>query len=191
MYYVAIGSSTDTSNVVINGGSYDNIVVHALVYKNINQTNPINTQAKNTGSGTNLSVTIDPNNQSMIVTCYTHQTDASSFTFNDGQNARHQNTGTTLRHGSGDILSVSGASTTYDVSSGATGVFGAQAIALSSVGVSSSIQVNGRLTSFTGLTPNSKYYLSNTAGEIGTSAGSTSVLLGKALSATELLIIQN
>ena len=47
------------------------------------------------------------------------------------------------------------------------------------------------LPGFTGLTIGAKYYLSNTAGAISTTPGTTTVLLGKALSATELLIVQS
>lgn len=52
------------------------------------------------------------------------------------------------------------------------------------------IVVGGILAGFSGLTPNAKYYLSNTAGAISTSPGSTSILIGKAISATEIVIIQ-
>lgn len=49
------------------------------------------------------------------------------------------------------------------------------------------IGISGPMTGFTGLTPGSKYYASNTAGAITTSAGTYSVFVGWALSATILL----
>lgn len=53
------------------------------------------------------------------------------------------------------------------------------------------LQHSGVVQGFTGLTPNAKYYVQNTEGTIGTSAGSTTILVGKAISATELLIIHD
>lgn len=69
----------------------------------------------------------------------------------------------------------------------------ATAIVFKAAGDPTSVEVvvGGVLGGFSGLTPNAKYYLSNTAGAISTSPGSTSILLGKAISATELLIIQS
>ena len=49
------------------------------------------------------------------------------------------------------------------------------------------IGISGPQTGFSGLTPGSKYYASNTAGAITTTAGTYSVFVGWALSATVLL----
>lgn len=51
------------------------------------------------------------------------------------------------------------------------------------------VAVVGMATGFTGLTIGADYYLSNTEGQISTTPGATSVLLGKAYSTTSLLII--
>lgn len=47
---------------------------------------------------------------------------------------------------------------------------------------------SGIITAFSNLTPGATYYVSNTRGTIGTSPGSTSIEVGKALSDTKLLI---
>lgn len=63
-------------------------------------------------------------------------------------------------------------------------------VALSSgvAGGSSSIAISGPVSTFSGLTPGSKYYISNTAGAVTTSAvQTTTVFVGWALSATSLL----
>lgn len=54
-------------------------------------------------------------------------------------------------------------------------------------GGSAVIAISGVVSGFSGLTPGSKYYLSNTAGGISTSAGTVEVFLGWALSTTTLL----
>jgi hypothetical protein len=56
--------------------------------------------------------------------------------------------------------------------------------------VDTEVLVSGIVDGFSGLTPGAVYYLSNTEGVIGTSAGSTSVKIGRALTATKLLIVQ-
>lgn len=56
-----------------------------------------------------------------------------------------------------------------------------------SAGTTIQIAISGPVSGFSSLTPGSKYYLSNTAGGISTSAGTYSVFVGWALSATILL----
>jgi hypothetical protein len=53
------------------------------------------------------------------------------------------------------------------------------------------VTVNGVEANQSGLTPGAIYYVSDTEGDIGSSAGSTSQKVGKALSATQLLIIND
>lgn len=54
-------------------------------------------------------------------------------------------------------------------------------------GVAIQVAISGPVSDFTGLTAGSKYYLSNTAGAISTSAGTNSVFIGWALSTTQIL----
>jgi len=53
---------------------------------------------------------------------------------------------------------------------------------------STSVVLVGIVSGFTGLTPNSTYYVQNTIGTIGTTPGSTSIPVGVAISTTEILI---
>ncbi len=50
-----------------------------------------------------------------------------------------------------------------------------------------SVAISGPVGGFSGLTPGAKYYLSNTAGAISTTPGSTSVFIGWALNATTII----
>lgn len=75
-----------------------------------------------------------------------------------------------------------------DIASLATGFVGF-AYAAVAAEASAGIQPGGVLGGFTGLTVGSVYYVNATAGSIGTSAGSTSQKVGKAISTTELLIL--
>jgi microcystin-dependent protein len=52
--------------------------------------------------------------------------------------------------------------------------------------ISGGVQVSGTCGAFTGLTANTAYYLSGTAGAVSTSAGTYSVLLGTATSTTDI-----
>ena len=54
-------------------------------------------------------------------------------------------------------------------------------------GVNTTFALSGLVPSFTGLTAGSKYYLSNTAGNVSTTAGTNSLLLGTATNTTTLL----
>lgn len=62
-------------------------------------------------------------------------------------------------------------------------------VAQSTVAINTSVTIgiSGPMSGFTGLTAGSKYYASNTPGEITTSAGTNSVFVGWALSTTILL----
>ncbi len=51
------------------------------------------------------------------------------------------------------------------------------------------VQITGVVGGFSGLTEGEEYYLTNTTGVIGTTPGTNTVLVGKAISTTELLIV--
>jgi len=50
------------------------------------------------------------------------------------------------------------------------------------------ILVTGLMSGFSGLTPGSKYYASNTAGDISTTPGTNTIYVGTAFSATQLIV---
>lgn len=58
-----------------------------------------------------------------------------------------------------------------------------------SAGGGITVAISGPVSGFSGLTLGSKYYVSNTAGSISTTPGSTSIFVGWALSTTRLLFV--
>lgn len=58
-------------------------------------------------------------------------------------------------------------------------------------GAACTVQLSGPIASFSGLTPGSKYYVSNTAGGVSSSAGTASMFVGTAISATTILWLPN
>jgi hypothetical protein len=196
IYALAIGSSTTTANVVVSGASYDNIVVQAACYSGVDQTTPVLIKGKATGTSATPSVTIDPTSgYCRVVNTIINNTSRTVSSWNDGQTQRDSDD---IAFGSyyisiSDTTNTNGASNAYDATLSGSATWGIQAFELkpSTPTVTGSVLFQGSLSGFSGLTPNAKYYLSNTAGEISTTPGSTSVLLAKALSATEIVIIQN
>lgn len=69
--------------------------------------------------------------------------------------------------------------------------FNGFATSLATVGNSINVKLYGVVTGFTGLTPGAKYYVQDTRGTIGTSAGSTSIIVGVAINSTSLYILQD
>lgn len=59
------------------------------------------------------------------------------------------------------------------------------------IDIAITVLIYGRDTNQTGMTPGATYYLSNTAGGISTTPGTNNVSIGVALSATDLLFIQD
>jgi len=69
--------------------------------------------------------------------------------------------------------------------------FNGFATSLATAGNSINVKLYGVVTGFTGLTPGAKYYVQDTRGTIGTSAGSTSIIVGVAINSTSLYILQD
>ena len=192
VYSIAIGtnSSNDSAkNIIAVGGTYSKLIVQGIVYANVNQTTPTGQATSYTsGSTTTIQLAIDPTNQfSKIVSFYSSILPITSV--NNGQTQRIAQGNTDYIY---DVNNKGGLGTTYSATVGSS-VGDAQETLVELVAqpkTNSYIQFKEKIT-FSGLTPNAKYYLSNTAGAISTAPGSTSVLIGKALSETELLIIQD
>ena len=87
----------------------------------------------------------------------------------------------------GQVARTTAATVARDRNSGYIG-FATAGISTSAQGV---IQHTGVVTGFSGLTPGAQYYLSNTLGAISTSAGTVSRKIGRALSSTALLIVND
>lgn len=191
-WYAIIGSNASSDgavNIVPTGAVFSvSAVIQAACYGNANQSNPIGQKVTNNGSSTNPNATLDPSaGVSLVVNTFTWG--AGTFTsWNVGQTTRQA----TMFDGYiGDVQNKISNSVVYNATVSSAGGWTFQAFELTTPTLpTSNIQYDGNVT-FSGLTPNAKYYLQNTAGTIGTSAGSTTVLLGKALSSTELVIIQS
>lgn len=82
-----------------------------------------------------------------------------------------------------------------DASSGLATAFSSNfigfAVADTSIGNSTPIQIEGSVTNQSGLSVGSSYYLSNTPGSINSSAGDISKKIGLSISATKLLILNS
>jgi len=191
-YYYVLGTnlSNDSAiNIVVNGSSYTTISIQATCYGNVDQSTPVGIKAVSSGNSTTPNTTIDPTAVFSRIIQTTCGSGTSTLTANSGQTER-VSTGL-YANGFFDVQNKTGASTGYQITQSTSNVWASQAFeVVVSTSPTSLIKYSGVVTT-SGLTPNAKYYLQNTAGTIGTSAGSTTVLLGKALSSTELIIIQN
>jgi len=179
-----------TANLVLTGFSGTIKQAHIYVFSNVNQTTPVaNSQiASNTSTSLNTA-------------SITQTLPASTFVVGGVTLAVTLNT-----------LSVAGATAvnTLGSGSGISGLARATAAGVASMAVSTSglniliglslnaaatlnipLQYSGVIGGFTGLTIGAKYYVSNTLGLISTTPGAATLLVGKALSATELLILHN
>jgi hypothetical protein len=152
--------------------------------------------------GTTYSLVIYPTSITTIngSNCYSWNRDNTTGGAAAGVNATSSNSGSTWSTESANphFTQVNG----YFASSGAGRVVRGQGndsnrlqvigFVTSSVsdGASIAVQIAGVVSGFTGLTAGAKYYLSDTLGGIATSAGSTKLFVGYALSTTQLLIVR-
>lgn len=194
IWYKVLGdnaSSDSAVNIITSGqsGTGLNIYTGVAVYNNTNQTTPYLQQATGNGSAIAMSVTLDPTNEhSKIV--YICGFQAGGFSsYSSGQTERvNINSGFAKI---ADVLNEWGASTVYTANSSSSGNYVTSAVELNTdttTLATAELQFNGIVGGFSGLTIGSYYYVSNTAGAIGTSAGGTSIRVGRAISATQLLI---
>lgn len=65
------------------------------------------------------------------------------------------------------------------------------AVSSASNGASTTVQVSGVVRGFSGLTPGALYYVQDAVGTIGTTVGTNDILVGQAISSTELLLRKN
>lgn len=194
-YYLAGTSTTSTTaDIVITGGTNQK-AVFADNYQYVDQTNPFQDTDYVLGtSGTTVTNSYTTTQGYTLAVQY----------YADFLTGYNQTMALTLRHNdtSGDhngcvsdgylfgIKSGTLTSTTdytgYDANN--TGV-GGLILFKNSKPTSIQVEMVGNVGGFSGLTPSADYYLSNTAGEISATPGSTSVLLGKAISTDTLLVI--
>lgn len=191
---LAIGTSgSNQSNTLsitsdLSGGSFR---VIAATYNYVNQTTPVGSSQKATGASVTPSATITPSYvPSRIVQCVSAFADTNSITWNDGQTTDSSETSSaTIGVFMGSVLWKQTSSNAFDATIGSTDWCTA-VIELQGTTSSISVKYAGLQSGFTGLTKGGVYKVTDTEGTISTSAGTTTVLCGKAVSATKLLILQ-
>jgi hypothetical protein len=183
------GGTTSNISVTVSGSG---VAILAVVYQYVNQTTPLGTAVTATGAASSGSIntSITPTKSySLIATIAamdgTHTLD-SSFTAREDEEGSG---GNNSKVGDGYSSGLSSVSVTHSISPNASNRTIHLVEVLPSVTTSVLVAVAGGVT-FPGPLTTGNYYLQDTAGTIGTSPGSTSVRVGKAVSTTQLLIIQ-
>jgi len=182
IWYLALGTlaSPLTANLVRTGGSIQNQV--AVVYDKVDQVSPI----QNANSGTNGSaVSVTATGYSRFVVFAgggnTPSISVAGYTSRDSD-------GSSGVKQVGDFTNVGNASITWSGGS-ALWLIGISLKTSSSVVVpTADVTYAGIVDGFSGLTPGDIYYVSDTVGTISTTPGTNSIRVGKALTATKLLI---
>jgi len=177
-------ASNTTANLTFSGntapGISDTGYAYAA-YQYVDQSNPYDPAEVQTEGGTSV-LTTDP-----VLTAQGYAKFISvslSAPTTSGLTTRGTGFGSYI----GDIDALTGIQLSSTGSASGDNLFGfalKSAVSASTVDVIYSDIVSG----FTGLTPGATYYLSDTNGTISTTPGTTTVRVGKAISATELLIV--
>lgn len=181
-------ASTEVGTNSINGSGRGTTDVFMATYGNIDQANPVATQnvAALSSSGATVSVT-PTQGYSLIIQASTYRGNPVGI---DARMTVRQNT---TQSQLGDHGAKGTAALAYATSGSAAS--GSEQIATSIVVLKGAtytdteVVIGGVLGGFSGLTPGAIYYLSNTEGAIATSAGSVSVKVGRAVSATRLHVM--
>ncbi len=185
IWYLVIGDSvTDETFTLTSSGGAGTIGTAVHVYDNVNQTTPFGLGATQSAvTAINVALTMKYG-YGKFFSCYA------------GTNLNEAGlpSGWTTRQVAFNALCISGdfdgsdlANSTMD-SGGYTGGVITAPLLPASASLTAEVQTSGVVSGFTGLTPGSTYYLSDTLGSISDTAGATSIQIGVAISATELLI---
>ena len=181
--------SDTTENIVPIGFSGSIKAIHVYVLSNVDQTTPVADSDKGlTNSGS-----------SAVTPSLTQALPASRYLAGAATNAGALNAlliggvpaeelvgVDRFKTGSLQLTADANVSATTDGGSNSIYVLGVCLNAANPINVT--IQHSGVVGGFTDLIPGERYYVSNTIGEISATSGTTEILVGKALSATELLI---
>lgn len=183
----AIGTSVtdETYTVEATGGSGTYHATHVLVYSNVDQTTGIADADSAWANSTSVTTPSLTKSKAYSMFVYGGTTSGGSITLSNSGTTVRANTGSN-RFKTGDFYST--ANNTFTVTPDSSNRTNAIGVVLNGAGTTCGLYTGRVVDGFTGLTPGSIYYLSNTIGTIGTSAGSTSIPVGTALSATQLLI---
>lgn len=199
-YYVAGTGAQVTGNVVITGGTdHDDVNInHYSVfcdnYQYVDQADPFqDTDIVAATSGTSVSTSLTTT-QSYGLTYQLHNDRVGNDVTMAFANVIHT-ADTSVKCADTALIGIQARTVTSSRSLGGPYSATERGIAASftfknSVSTDVTMYIAGVVSGFSGLTPGEPYYLSNTRGEISTSPGSTSLRVGKALSATDLNITQ-
>jgi hypothetical protein len=184
-------ASDTTNTLTVTGATAPGFNVGSAQWydiKNVDQSNPI-AEAKNSANAASITaMTLNQINQLVITgaTSSNNPSTPSGYSSDFASTAGGWNRASAHAYISGEgDFTVAWGGTMGQTDEEATAIIFKNAGPAAEVNV----VVDGILDGFSGLTPGATYYLSNTAGAISTSAGGTSIKVGKAISPTQLLII--
>lgn len=182
--------SSETGNLVYSGQSGTNLIQHVFVdpYQYVDQASPeddVDTSTDGGGSSIDTAVTAGQS-YSMAIHAVANRS-GNAITLDP--NFTQRQLGDTSRVFGDGYLTVAEAKTLTDTYSAGSNTAAVTILLKNSVSTEAKLIYGGILPGFSGLTPGIEYYLSDTAGAISTTPGSTEVRVGKAVSPTELLII--
>ena len=194
LWVLAIGDSVsdETHDIVLSGGSApEGIDVHSFTYENVDQITPTQASANSSGvSGTYTDAALTKTQglqKSLLVVGArggTGVVNTGTTLYNDTDGTPH----VVIVEGSGYIGETL-SSVSFSGSNSEAGCVCLIKNATLAAADNVEFYQKGKLGGFSGLTIASMYYVSNTRGAISTSAGTTSLPVGRAISATEILII--
>lgn len=185
-YYMVGTSASDTTANITLSGNWDRALV--IVYEDVDQSTGIGTtNSASVARTASLSLTPSVSGSRIVWFGGTNNvTGTVAFAL----------TGCTqlLNVNNWNIVAEEASFSTSSVSATAGGsnygtcaMIGVELIA--PTGSTVDVQTTGVLSGFTGLTVGEEYYLTDTDGGYGTTAGTNTLLIGKALSTTEMLIV--
>lgn len=197
IWRLVLGTSASgtTGTIVFSGHTATaQLDVFAAVYQFVDQTTPelATDTTVTTGSTTSITDDVTPT-QAYTLVIAGFSTDLTGAPTLDGRLTIRQSNTTSFRNYQSDgYVRGSAAKQIVAAYSSSASLQTSLAVVLkNAVSTAAVVHMMGVIGGFTGLTPGAKYYLSNTIGAISTTPGTTSIYLGKAVSATELLIIQS
>lgn len=185
-----------TGNVVVTGLSGTGLVydIVALNYQYIDQSTVVldSDVTNDTASGGDVPNTLSPQ-QAYGIAVGAAMNSGNVQTLDSAFSTRQDHTAPRCAFGDVVYIGTDNISYSHDITGGSSTGTNRIGIVLelkNSVSTEVKVVVGGKIKGFSGLTPGANYYLSNTAGAISTTPGATSIKVGKALSATEIVIIQ-
>ena len=194
-WYAVIGSnaSNQGQTITVTGDAYNDRAITYTILENVNQSTPFgNTGNHSTGSSSTPSNTITTTIPNSLVVYCLHSSTQTVSSYNDGMTTLQTHAGGTgNRQYIATVQWNTIGSNAFDCTLAGSTAWVAMALEVVGIPATVNLRTGGQQTGFTGLTIGAPYYLSDTAGTISTTPGTTTVLLGKASSATALLVIQS